>query len=327
MYKVSVLIPTYNSASHIGRCLESAFSQTLGGIEYIIVDDASTDDTLTRIRETMASFPDRAQDVRIISHQVNLGSCAARKTALEAASGEFIIHLDSDDWVDAGCYEAMYIKAVTTGADVVCCSYVEEREGGPCKGRFGASVPRDYDQRLGAVIALKAAPFVWSKLARRSLFCDSRFRHPAHDMAEDWVLCVQYALIARKWEYIEKPFYHYRINSSSISHNAATKGNAIRIMEMEKNNVEDVAIQLQDLSIADRYAREIEARKSNVKRFLLPFLTDKDARRLWKSTFPEINISMLVNRLIPAEYRVKHAFALLGLYSSLYGAFNTIRRK
>lgn len=323
MYKVSVLIPAYNSGPFIGRCLRSALSQTLDGIEYIIIDDASTDDTQARIEEAVAGYPWRRNDVRIIRHETNMGPCAARKTGLDAASGDFIIHLDSDDWVEPECYGRMYRKAIETGADVVCCGYVEERDSGPHPGLFGAAVPEDKEKLIRDVIALKVYPFPF-KLVRRTVFEDSRFRHPVADMAEDWALSVQYALIARRWSYVDEILCHYSIRETSVSHDIRQRDRAIRVMRMEKINVENVIRQLEDMSLAGRYAKEIEARKSNVKRFMLPFLSDSDARAIWKQTFPEIDRSMLTNSLIPAEYRIKHLCALFGIYTQLYAAFKII---
>lgn len=324
MYKLSVLIPVYNSELHIGQCLRSAFSQTLGSIEYIVVDDASTDNTLAVIESVAKEFPERARSLRILRHSSNMGPCAARKTALESATGEYVIHLDSDDWIEPECYEKMYRAALDSDADVVCCGYVEETANGSRPGIFGAQVCQDKEQRLRDAISLKTSPFIWSKMVRRSVLSDSRFSFPSYGMAEDWALCVQYALIAEKWASVDEALYHYRISTASVSHDRASMGKAVRVMEMEKGNVEQVITQLKQLSIEDRYKREIEARKSNVKRFLLPFLSDKDCRKLWKNCFKEINLSMLTNGLIPAEYRIKHFCALLGIYTQLYAVFKII---
>lgn len=327
MYKVSVLIPAYNSGLHIGQCLRSAFSQTLDSIEYIIIDDASTDDTIEKIQEAVSAFPQRAADVRIIRHEANMGPCASRKTGIRTASGQYVIHLDSDDWVEPECYASMYSRAEETGADVVCCGYVEERSEGTMAGIFSSDVPQDKEMRIRDVISLKLSPFVWNKLVRRTIFDDRRFVFPSYDMAEDWAICVQYALIGGRWESISEPFYHYRISNASISHDSVTKVKAVRIMEMERKNIEDVVMQLEACALSVRYSKEIEARKSNAKRFMLPYLADREIRAIWLDTFPEINLTMLVNTLIPLEYRIKHLFALLGLYTPLYAAFKKITRR
>jgi len=324
MYKVSVLIPVFNSELHIEQCLRSAFSQTLDSIEYVIVDDACTDNSLAIIESVAREFPERSSGLSIIHHSCNMGPCAARRTALESASAEYVIHLDSDDWIEPDCYERMYQAAKAAGADVVCSGYVEETAEGSRPGLFGAKVSEDKEQRLRDTISLKTSPFIWSKMVKRSVYSDPGFCFPKYGMAEDWALSVQYALIAERWAYVDEALYHYRISTASVSHDKASMEKAVRLMKMEKGNVENVVAQLEHLSIADRYGREIEARKSNVKRFLLPFLSDKECYRMWKDIFKEINRSMLTNRLIPAEYRIKHLCALMGIYTQLYAVFKKI---
>ena len=96
--KVSVMIPVYNTAAYVGRCLTSLFEQTFDDIEYIIVNDATPDHAMDIVNNLVASYPHRR--VKIIDHKTNKGSASARNTALDAASGEYLIYVDSDDWAE-----------------------------------------------------------------------------------------------------------------------------------------------------------------------------------------------------------------------------------
>src|SRR5690606_6649220 len=87
---VSVLIAAYNAERWLAEAIESALGQTYPQVEVIVVDDGSTDGTLSVAR----SFEDRG--VRVV-HQANAGACAARNRALEEAQGEFVKFLDADD--------------------------------------------------------------------------------------------------------------------------------------------------------------------------------------------------------------------------------------
>lgn len=111
---ISVIIPAYNSDRYLGRCLESIINQTYHNLEIIVVDDGSTDNT----RQTAEEYAQRDTRIRVI-HQPNKGLVAARKTGLEAASGDYISAVDSDDWIASNRYEDVYEKGIKIGAEVI----------------------------------------------------------------------------------------------------------------------------------------------------------------------------------------------------------------
>ena len=92
---ISVIIPLYNSSDYIKKCIESVINQTYLNIEIIIVDDFSQDDSILKIKTL------KDCRIKIISHKTNKGTAAARNTGIKAARGEFVIFLDSDDYVDS----------------------------------------------------------------------------------------------------------------------------------------------------------------------------------------------------------------------------------
>ena len=96
MIRVSIIIPAYNAARLIDRSLESALRQTYPAIEYVVVDDCSTDDTAERV-ERLRQASDRRDAVKLVRHERNRGVAAARNSGLHAATGDYIYFLDSDD--------------------------------------------------------------------------------------------------------------------------------------------------------------------------------------------------------------------------------------
>ena len=100
MYQVSVLVPVYRVDRFIERCARSLFEQTYDNLEYIFVDDCSTDNSIAILRRVMEDYPERKGQVRIIRPERNRGLAAARNTALDAANGLFVTHVDSDDYLD-----------------------------------------------------------------------------------------------------------------------------------------------------------------------------------------------------------------------------------
>ncbi len=121
--KVSLLVPVYNVADCIERCLRTLFEQTLDDIEFIFVDDGSTDDSCIVLKQIAEQYPQRKGSIRLIHRPRNLSLGTARKTAVEAAAGEYIIHIDSDDYIDRAMCEVMYNKAKEGDYDMVWCAY------------------------------------------------------------------------------------------------------------------------------------------------------------------------------------------------------------
>ena len=123
MPKVSIIVPVYGVEKYIERCACSLFEQTLDDLEFIFVDDSSPDDSIEKLQTLILKYPNRIPQVRIIRHDVNRGLPAARQTGIRVASGDYIIHCDSDDWIDLDLCETLYLKASENSSDVVIYNY------------------------------------------------------------------------------------------------------------------------------------------------------------------------------------------------------------
>lgn len=118
-YKVSILVPIYGVEKYIERCAISLLEQTYGNLEYIFVDDCGKDRSIEILKNVVSRYPDRIDCVKIVTHEHNRGLAAARNTAVEAATGEFVMHVDSDDWVDRTIVEKLMNEQCEKGADIV----------------------------------------------------------------------------------------------------------------------------------------------------------------------------------------------------------------
>ena len=121
MEKISLIIPVYNVAKYLGRCLDSIVNQTYRNIEIICVNDGSTDDSL----DILNSYALKDERVKIINRENN-GVSSSRNVALDVAKGEWIMFVDSDDWIDLNVCEAAMKIALEDSADVVMWAYVRE---------------------------------------------------------------------------------------------------------------------------------------------------------------------------------------------------------
>lgn len=125
MCRFSIIIPCYNAIEYVDRALTSAVNQSFprDNYEIIAVNDASTDDTLTKLEKWQEEYPNL---MRVISYEVNLRQGGARNVAMKAAKGEYICFLDADDRLDEDALANYDVLINTTGADMVVTKHVDE---------------------------------------------------------------------------------------------------------------------------------------------------------------------------------------------------------
>lgn len=119
MQLISILVPVYNVENYLPRCLESIIGQTYQNLEIVLVDDGSTD----KSGEICDAYAKKDSRIRVI-HQENKGLSMARNAALEVVTGDYILFVDSDDWIEQDMVEYLYQKIKDTGAEIAVCGYV-----------------------------------------------------------------------------------------------------------------------------------------------------------------------------------------------------------
>lgn len=124
---VSVICPIHNGAHYFEKCIKSLLNQTLQDIEIILVDDASTDNSLQIIKEYKANFPDK---ITVVSYTDNKKAGGARNAGIKVASAEYIGFCDSDDFVKPTMYESLYnaIKKNDADTSVIQAAYANEND-------------------------------------------------------------------------------------------------------------------------------------------------------------------------------------------------------
>lgn len=278
MVKVSVIVPVYKAEKDIERCCKSLFGQTLDSIEYVFVDDCSPDKSVALIEKVLEEYPERKSFVKILHQSKNSGVSACRQLGLENATGDYIIHCDSDDWPDLDMYETLYDTAIKESAEVVCCDYKVEYEGKSELVEF----PDEFVQRP----SFNTDPIegaVWNKLISRKLIksCDAEF-YPGINLGEDFGFVTPCRVMSLKNTVVHKPLYHYnQLNSNSITHNY-TKERFMQVIELAKR-IDDYFKKYQK---AKDYERELCNLKFQSKMYFLVFAEVRDIN-LWKGLFPE----------------------------------------
>lgn len=169
---ISVIIPVYNVEPYIEKCLLSIINQTYtGGLEVILVDDCGHDDSIETAKLVIAQNTRSDITFRICRHEHNRGLSAARNTGLEAATGEFVAFVDSDDWLEPGMYEGLSKKLENDpDALFITSSFTVETSQGPiyaCSEYVEGSTMTPY-QFLQLMLSVKTNNTAWNKLYRRS---------------------------------------------------------------------------------------------------------------------------------------------------------------
>lgn len=216
--KVTVIIPVYGVEEYIEKCARSLFEQTMTeGIEFIFVDDASPDKSIEILNDVLKKYPQRKDQVKIIHHKKNRGSAAARNTGIINATGKYLIHCDSDDWVERDMYECLLLKAEETNADLVACDYWGDYEDKHII----------YDQTPDCNVATYSEMLIkgqlhnslWNKLIKKEIYDNLAFAfREGVDLWEDVSVTCRLIHYVAKIAMIHKPLYHYvQTNSSSYT--------------------------------------------------------------------------------------------------------------
>ena len=222
MPKVSVLVPVYGVEKYIERCARSLFEQTLNDIEFIFVDDCTPDRSIEILKSVIEKyrlrFAEKNYEVRIERMPTNSGQAAVRRHGIQLATGDYIIHCDSDDWVDVTMYEKMYNKAVEENADMVVCDYY--RSDGVTHREDTGFISKQKELFIKEMLYMQTSWAVWNKLVKRELY-HSTFVYPAGAMAEDLLISIQLALFTNRISFLRENLYYYYDNPKSIVNTAS----------------------------------------------------------------------------------------------------------
>ena len=118
-YLVSIIIPVYGVEKYIERCANSLFAQTYSNIEYVFVNDCTPDRSIERLNEVLKKNPARKASVNVVENITNCGQAAVRNIGVKHCHGQFLMHVDSDDWLDVDVVEKCVKKQIETDADII----------------------------------------------------------------------------------------------------------------------------------------------------------------------------------------------------------------
>ena len=205
---VSILIPVYGVEDYIERCARSIFEQTYPNIEYIFCDDCSPDQSISVLRRVMKDYPLRAKHTRILRHKKNRGLAAARNTLVEACRTDWLMHVDSDDWVEHDAVSLLVKKQSKTKADIVWGDLIKRSHQ---KEEYVTNPDATYKKDIICKL-LDCTVFhhICGKLIRKSIYDDFNIKAvDGIDMGEDWYVVIPLYYHATEYAKVNHCIVHY----------------------------------------------------------------------------------------------------------------------
>lgn len=222
-YLVSICVPVYGVEKYIERCAVSLFEQNYPYIEYIFVDDCTPDNSITILNDVIERYPNRKPNVHIICHDKNRGLAAARNTAVDAVKTDFLIHVDSDDWVDKNLVKELVLMQKKNNADIVTADAIAYYPNK--KKAFKVLRTTNAKELTLNTIWGTLRTQVWGRLIRKKLYTDNNIRVvEGCNLAEDYQVMPKLIYFAQKVEWTDKAYYHYiGLNPSNYTNNFSLK--------------------------------------------------------------------------------------------------------
>ena len=321
MPKISVIVPVYNVEKYIERCARSLFEQTLDDIEYIFVDDYSTDKSVQALYSVMKRYPNRQANIRLLQHKVNKGPSITRNDGLSIAAGKYVIFCDSDDYIDISMYELMYKKATLNNADIVACGVqVINIEGNKSQALlFNADILKrdslkEPDKIEGGIYSSTCNKLIKMEFLRKHdiLFDSSTI------MWEDLYVCLRARFFSPQMHIVDIPLYNYCLHEDSVIH--------ADVLSKMNSQVKVVRL-IENFFIANNCHKEfskiIALLKYRAKHNLL-----ENHFSLWKTIFPEARKELYAIRswhgpILTFKYFMYSYLGNLGYYT--YNTFARIK--
>lgn len=311
--RVSVIVPVYRVEKYIGRCVRSLFEQTLKEMEFIFVDDCSPDRSIQVVEEVINEYPERKAQVRILHHSQNRGVSFVRNTGLQAATGDYIIYCDSDDWVESRMYERMLTKALETGADIVGCDFYEEYASRSVLRR--QMFPDNNQDCIGQMLEGKLHCATWNKLIRKELYERNDVVFPEGvNMWEDVSTVIPLCFYAVRIVHLPEACYHY-----SCDNTGSYCG------QMSRSSLENLVVAISLLEkffrkhgLYERFEKDFRYLKLTVKLNLLIGSRGRQQKE-WNRLYPESAASIMSYSQISLGWRIALRFAAWNMLAVFNG--------
>lgn len=217
---VSILIPIYNVERYVARCLRSVFEQSYYDIEYVLIDDCSSDLSLKIVRDIINEYPSRLNQIKLFTNEKNLGISETRNRLLDNATGDYVYFIDSDDYIDLDAVKSFVDIVNISNADIVRSNYyLCTTNNKVLKENVLSSNLQSYLEN--AIISVDSMNSLWKLFIRRHLFLHNSLRFDTQiNVCEDYLMTIKLFFYSKKIVDVHSSFYYYtNYNESSITNN------------------------------------------------------------------------------------------------------------
>ena len=244
--KISVIVPVYNTKKYLKKCLESLVNQTLENIEIILVNDGSTDNSKEILGKYESKYPKKIK----VFNKENGGQATARNFGIEKAKGEYIVFVDSDDYIEIDALEKLYNTAKEDKADIVLFDYYEGNE----KTGYKIVNVSKWEEKNEVKNYLLSNLGPCNKLIKREILIENNIRFLEGYIYEDLATVPIFGVYANKISYLQKPLYYYEIRSGStmrqMVYNKKLESIFVALEHLEK--------EFKERQVYKKYEKELE---------------------------------------------------------------------
>ena len=222
--KISVLVPVYGVEKYIARCAESLFGQTYEDLEYVFVDDCTTDRSMAVLHEVMERWPGRKGQVRILRNDSNRGIGYTRQRLIDEATGDYVTFVDSDDYLPPRAMELLATEAARSGVEMVDGAWRSVTPGGV--GEAHMPYPERVEGRYLKLMLCQdiVSNRMWGRLIRRTLFTECGVSLvPGIDFSEDYSVMTRLLYFSNRSTIDDTVYFYSEENTSSYTHTASPR--------------------------------------------------------------------------------------------------------
>lgn len=290
---VTVITLFYNAEKYFEKCLHSLFEQDFNDIEYIFINNCSTDNSLFILQHILKEYPHRQKQVKIHNNEKNMGFCYSMNKGIELATGEYTTFVDSDDWIDKEAISEYYKFAANNQYDIIHFNYysfnMNNKKEKLIKSTQTGKSNIDY---IKAILSrYKMIGTFWTMMYKTSFLKSSGIRMPLNNILwSDINFNIKLFTQTNHIGFLNKAFYHYRFYNASTSSALYSKDkeklkNAILQKEA---NIRDIINYLQNKGLLEECMPELKLCIFNFKRSIIR-LWDKKSAIIAVQTFPDFN--------------------------------------
>ena len=225
---ISLVVPVYGVEAYIAEFAESAFGQTYPHIQYVFVNDGTKDNSMTLLENIINSRYPHLKERTVIVNKQNGGLPAARRTGVEYVTGDYVWHVDPDDWIELDAVEKIVNRINETGAEIIYFNLIKEYGDRSKIKRDRYHAPDAKNEYVNDMFNHRSFGSLCNKCIKKSLYDNEKVIFAQYSYAEDTFLTSQLVGYSSSISFLDVPLYHYR----------KTNPNAITRQNLEKRHRE-----------------------------------------------------------------------------------------